>query len=219
MRRLHGAGVASGPDRRDHHCPACAVPPASNTENQRTELLPLTRALRHEHRPAKSSRGVTPARSESTSAGSTTAMPAASHSRFRGLASRRPGFQCRAPPGGAIAESRPPRPPRSRGHSRVTPACVLCPSRSVAICTNRGSPRSCGRYHQYERCWTVTHGSLLLAQALRQIQAWTEMAGGSPPDCTESLPLAQGRGEVLPPPKTSCRTTPARAGTKYSTTW
>jgi hypothetical protein len=50
LRRLNGAGVASGLDLRDHYSPACAVPPALNTEDQRTELLPFARVLRHERR-------------------------------------------------------------------------------------------------------------------------------------------------------------------------
>lgn len=56
-RRLHGVGGASGIDLRDHYTPACAVPPALNTEVQRTELLRLrglyTRFQPHRARPSQ----------------------------------------------------------------------------------------------------------------------------------------------------------------------
>lgn len=56
-RRLHGVGVASGIDHRDHYSPACAVSPALNTEVQRTELLRsrglYTRFQLHRARPSQ----------------------------------------------------------------------------------------------------------------------------------------------------------------------
>jgi hypothetical protein len=89
--RLHGAGVASGLDLRDHYSPACAVSPALNTEDQRTELLPLARALRprapgrpDRALPAKSSRGVTPARAGATWCSARSAGTRTSHFRSRG---------------------------------------------------------------------------------------------------------------------------------------
>lgn len=60
-RRLHGAGVASSLNLRDHYSPAPAVPPTLNTKDQRTELLPLARALRPRAPGRPAGRRVSPA--------------------------------------------------------------------------------------------------------------------------------------------------------------